>query len=72
MIPASIQKKVAAQVAAFIAGDIPARHLTDINTMVINVGMRWRLVCFKPDRAKTPEGWQLVSHEKYNQLSRRR
>lgn len=72
MIPAAIQSKAAAQVAAFIAGNIPARRLTDVQILTLNVGQRWRLICRDPEKAKQADGWQLVSHEKYNQLSRRR
>lgn len=72
MIPVNIQKKAAGILNKFISGEkCLARKGTNVNYLAIDVGYRYRLICWSPEKSTQPNAWQLLTHEAYNKVTRR-
>ena len=72
MIPVNIQKKAAGILNRYLAGESRlARKGTYVNYLPINVGYRYRLLCWSPDKSCEPTAWELMTHEAYNKVTRR-
>lgn len=65
MIPPSIQRKARQILERHLAGEISPRKLAGGLGLSLEVGYRWRLL--SRDKGQT---WDLMSHEKYNKLTR--
>lgn len=71
MIPSKIVRKAEAVFAEFMAGKLHPRKGTHCPYLALNVGYRHRLFCRDLSRRYSRSAWQLVTHEAYNNLSRR-
>lgn len=65
MIPADIQRKAKKVLERHLAGELKPRKLVGGLGLALEVGYRWRLL--SRDKGQT---WDLMSHEKYNKLTR--
>lgn len=65
-----IRTKAADLLAGYIAGNVHPRRLRQGRRpyLCLNVDIRHRLVCLKPEHSKDPNYWQLLTHERYNSV----
>lgn len=65
-IPQRVRDKAAGKLAAYLSGEIHARALVADRGLVLEVGIRYRLICRKTGQRRDPNYWNLVTHEYYN------
>lgn len=65
MIPAKVQRKARAILMLYATKEAVPRKLEGGLGLAFDVGYRWRLL--SQDKGQT---WDLMSHEKYNKLTR--
>lgn len=65
MIPAKVQRKAKAILHLYAQKEVQPRKLAGCLGLALEVGYRWRLL--SRDKGAT---WDLVSHERYNKLTR--
>lgn len=71
MIAPKIRAKADQLLSAFIAGTVHARKGTGLPYLAIEVGYRYRLLCWTPEERFNRDAWTLYTHEAYNKLTRR-
>lgn len=71
MIPQKIQAKADSLLSAYLNGAPCARRGTGQAYLTIEVGYRYRLMCRTPADRNRRDAWELLTHERYNKLSRK-
>lgn len=71
MIAPKVQAKADQLLSAFLAGELHARKGTGLQYLAIEVGYRYRWLCWTPEQKHDRNAWTLYTHEAYNKLTRR-